>query len=107
MLSCHLSINVIIIVVSFKILDLCPIALFQQLWNALFLHILQNKSSSCTWIEMLNPVPDFSNHSIQSYATLPVAIANVSKSQLLYVCRWCWVYRTNVELIDQVKNNLS
>ena len=33
MLSFHLSINVIIIVVSFKILDLCPIALFQQLWN--------------------------------------------------------------------------
>ena len=31
MLSFHLSINVIIIVVSFKILDLCPIALFQQL----------------------------------------------------------------------------
>ena len=35
MLSFHLSINVIIIVVSFKILDLCPIALFQQLWNTL------------------------------------------------------------------------
>ena len=37
MLSFHLSINVIIIVVSFKILDLCPIALFQQLWNTLYL----------------------------------------------------------------------
>ena len=36
MLSFHLSINVIIIVVSFKILDLCPIALFQQLWNTLY-----------------------------------------------------------------------
>ena len=35
MLSFHLSINVIIIVVSFKILDLCPIVLFQQLWNTL------------------------------------------------------------------------
>jgi len=35
-LSFHLSINVIIIVVSFKILDLCPIALFQQLWNTLY-----------------------------------------------------------------------
>ena len=31
MLSFHLSINVIIIVVSFEILDLGPIALFQQL----------------------------------------------------------------------------
>jgi len=36
MLSFHLSINVIIIVVSFKILDLCPIALFQQLWKTLY-----------------------------------------------------------------------
>jgi len=36
MLSFHLSINVIIIVVSFKILDLCPIALFQQSWNTLY-----------------------------------------------------------------------
>ena len=35
--SFHLSINVIIIVVSFKILDLCPIALFQQLWNTLYI----------------------------------------------------------------------
>ena len=36
MLSFHLSINVIIIVISLKILDLCPIALFQQLWNTLY-----------------------------------------------------------------------
>ena len=36
MLSFHLSINVIIMV-SFKILDLCPIALFQQLWNTLYM----------------------------------------------------------------------
>ena len=36
MLTFHLSINVIIIVVSFKILDLFPIALFQQLWNTLY-----------------------------------------------------------------------
>jgi len=36
MLSFHLSINVIIIVVSFKTLDLCPIALFQELWNTLY-----------------------------------------------------------------------
>ena len=35
-IKCYLSINVIIIVVSFKILDLCPIALFQQLWNTLY-----------------------------------------------------------------------
>ena len=39
MLSFHLSINVIIIVVSFKILDLCPIALFQQLWNTLYIFL--------------------------------------------------------------------
>ena len=32
---------------------------------------------------MLNPVPYFSKHSIQSYATLPVAVANASKPQLL------------------------
>jgi len=42
MLSFHLSIDVIIIVVSFKILDLCPIALFQQLWNTLYIN-------SCSW----------------------------------------------------------
>jgi len=36
MLSFHLSINVIVIVVSFKILDLCPIALFHQLWYTLY-----------------------------------------------------------------------
>ena len=28
---------------------------------------------------MLNPVPYFNKHSIQSYATLPVAVANASK----------------------------
>ena len=34
---------------------------------------------------MLNPVPHFSKHSIQSYAASPVAVANasVSKPQLL------------------------
>ena len=52
MLSFHLSINVIIIVVSFKILDLCPIALFQQLWNTLYLpphlmHCLEMNSNFC------------------------------------------------------------
>jgi len=41
---------------------------------------------------MLNPVPKFSKHSVQSYAALLVAVANVSKPQLLYVCRWCWVF---------------
>ena len=54
---------------------------------------------------MLNPVPYFYKHSIQSYATLPVAVANASKPQLLQVFRWCWAfteYRINVELIDQV-----
>jgi len=55
-------------------------------------HILQNKNCSCTCSEMLNPVPYFYKHSIQSYATLPVAVANASKPQLLQVCRWCWVF---------------
>jgi len=49
---------------------------------------------------MLNPVTYFYKHSIQSYATLPVAAANASKPQLLSF------YRINVELIDQVKSNL-
>jgi len=55
-------------------------------------HILQNKNRSCTCSEMLNTVPYFSKHSVQSYAALPVAVANASKHQLLYVCRWCWVF---------------
>ena len=46
-------------------------------------HILQNKNRSCTCSEMLNPVPHFSKHSIQSYAALPVAVVNASKPQLL------------------------
>jgi len=45
MLSFDLSINVIIIVVSFKILDLCPIALFQQLWNTLYLGLWAKRST--------------------------------------------------------------
>jgi len=42
-------------------------------------HILQNKNCSCTCSEMLNPVTCFYKHSIQSYATLPAAVANASK----------------------------
>ena len=49
-------------------------------------------SKNNTWSEMLNPVPYFSKHSIQSYAALAVAVANASKPQLLHVCRWCWVF---------------
>jgi len=43
---------------------------------------------------MLNPATYFSKHSIQSFATLQVAVANasVSKPQLLQVCHWCWVF---------------
>jgi len=55
-------------------------------------HILQNKNRSCTCSEMQNPVPYFYKHSIESYATLPVTVANASKPQLLLVCRWCWVF---------------
>jgi len=47
-LSFHLSINVIIIVVSFKILDLCPIALFQQLWNTLYFMIKNSRFTQKT-----------------------------------------------------------
>jgi len=45
-------------------------------------HILQNKNRSCACSEMLNPVPYFSKHSIQSYAALLVAVINASKPQL-------------------------
>jgi len=57
-------------------------------------HILQNENRSCTCSEMLNPVPDFSKHSLQSYAALPVAVANasVSKPNCFKVCRWCRVF---------------
>jgi len=41
---------------------------------------------------MLNPVPYFSKHSVQSYAALPVAVTNSSKPQLVKVCRWCRVF---------------
>jgi len=60
---------------------------------------------------MLNPVTYFSKHSIQPYATLQVALANASKPSCFKVvadAEFCWAfYRTNVEPIDQVKNNLS
>ena len=39
-------------------------------------HILKNKNCICTCNEMLNPVTYSYKHSIQSYATLPVAVAN-------------------------------
>ena len=52
MLSFRLSINVIIIVVSFKILDLCPIALFQQLWNTLY--ILKPPRKLFTFLDFCN-----------------------------------------------------
>jgi len=45
--------------------------------------VLQNRNRSCTRSEILNPVPYFSKHSIQSYAALPVAVAKASKPQLL------------------------
>jgi len=43
-------------------------------------------------IEMFNPVPYFSKHSVQSPAGLLVAATNAPKHQLLQVCRWCWVF---------------
>jgi len=69
--------------------------------------MLQNKNRSCTCSEILNQVPYFSKHSIQSYAALPVA-ANASKPQLLQsLSLMLSSYRTNVDPIDQVKSNLS
>jgi len=56
----------------------------------------------------IEPVPYFSKHSIQSYAALPVAVANASKPQLLQSLSLVLsFYRTNVEPVDQVKSNLS
>jgi len=46
-------------------------------------HILQNKNRCYTCNEMLNPVTYFCKHSISSYTTLPAAVANASKPQLL------------------------
>jgi len=70
--------------------------------------MLQKKNSSCTCNEILNPVPYFSKHSIQSYAALPGAVANASKPQLLQsLSLMLSFYRTNVEPIDQVKSCLS
>jgi len=40
----------------------------------------------------VEPSAIFSKHSIQSYAALPVAVANAWKPQLIWVCRWCWVF---------------
>jgi len=71
-------------------------------------HMLQNKNCSCTCNKVLNPVPYFSKHSIQSYAALPVAVARASKPQLLQsLSPMLSFYRTNMEPIDQVKSNLS
>jgi len=70
--------------------------------------MLQNKNRSRTCSEILNPVPYFSKHSIQSYAALPVAVANASKPQLLQsLSLMLRFHRANVEPIDQVKSNLS
>jgi len=50
-------------------------------------HIFRNVEN-----EMLNPVPYFSKHSVQSYTALLVAVSNASKPQMLQVCRSCWVF---------------
>ena len=62
----------------------------QAIQKLSYWHILQNKNRRCTCSEMLNTPAYFYKHSIQSFATLPVAVANASKPQLLQVCRWCW-----------------
>ena len=70
--------------------------------------ICSKQNRSCTCSEILNPVPYSSKHSIQSYAALPVAVANASKPQLLQsLSQMLSFYRTNVKPIDQVKSNLS
>ena len=40
--------------------------------------MLQSKNCSCTCSETFNPMPYFFKHSIQSYAALPVAVANAA-----------------------------
>jgi len=54
---------------------------------------------------MLNPMPYFSKHLIQSYATLLVAVAKdpTALSLLVMLC----FYPTDVEPINHVKSNLS
>ena len=42
----------------------------------------KTKTAVFIYSEMLNPVPYFSKYSIQSYATLSVAVANALKPQL-------------------------
>jgi len=52
--------------------------------------------------EMLNPVPYFSKHSIQSYETLPVAVATsqcFEAPAALSLSLMLSFYRTNVELV--------
>ena len=65
---------------------------WSKLQKLSYWHILQNKNRSCTCSEMLNPVPYFSKHSVQSYAASLVAVATASKPQLLHVRRSCWVF---------------
>ena len=56
------------------------------------LHMQRKVEPGAIFFEMLNAVPYFSKHSVQSYAALLVAVANASKPQLLQVCRSCWVF---------------
>jgi len=64
--------------------------------------MFQNKNCSCTCNDILK------KYSIQSYAALPVAVANASKPQLVQsLSLMLSFYRTNVEPIDRVKSNLS
>jgi len=72
--------------------------------------VLQNKNRSCICIEMLNPVPYLSKHSIQSYATLPAVVATsqcFETPTALSLLLMLSFYRTNLEPIDQVKSSMS
>jgi len=57
--------------------------MYQATKTVILTCLLQNKNRSYTYGEMVSPVPYFSKHSIQSYSTLPVAVASASKHQLL------------------------
>jgi len=54
-----------------------------ELQKLSYWHVLQITNCSCTCSELSNPAPYFSKHSVQSYAALPVAVANASKPQVL------------------------
>ena len=95
---------------------------WSKLQKQSYWHILQNKNRSCKCSEMLNLVPYFSkcwNRNVQPSAIFFQAFSSVTRS-FTGSSSQCFetpttsslslmlsFYRINVELIDQVKSNLS